>query len=78
MAQKAGGQLAEKLRKDVEAALAKELGDNPELVAKVEGILKDVGEIAADDVIGSIHNPIVRVVVKTAIHDTIDAAFEAI
>ena len=78
MTTRAGGQLAKKLREDVEAALVKEFGDNPKLVAEVEAALERVADVALDDVVGQIHNPIVRVVVKTALHDAIEKAFEAV
>ena len=75
--QRAGG-LAEKLRTDVEAALAQEFGDNPKLVAQVEAVLEKIADVAIGDVVGQIHNPIVRAILKAALHDAIDKAFEAV
>lgn len=74
---KEGGQLAEKLRKDVEAALAAEFGDNPQLVQEIEGVLEKIADVALADVVAQIRNPIIRVILKTAMHDAIDKAFEA-
>ena len=69
--------LATKLRKDVEDALIEEFGTNPKLVKEIEGVLEKVADVAIEDVAGAIHNPIVRMLVKTAIHSMIDKAFEA-
>ena len=67
--------LAQTLRADIEREVHKAIGDNPVLVAKVEEIIERIGEVAADDVIAEIHNPILRVVVKEALHKAIESAF---
>ena len=68
--------LIEKMKADVEAKVHDELAANPHLVTRIESIVEAVGEVAADDVIGSIHNPILRVVVKQALHRAIESAFD--
>ena len=67
--------IVDKLRQDVEGALAKELGENPELVSKIEKALADVSEVALDDVAGAIQSPLVRALVKEAFHSIVHEAF---
>ena len=75
MSTKGTSELAKKLKADVEREVHKAIGDNPALVAKVEEVIERIGEVAADDVIDEIHNPILRVVVREALHKAIESAF---
>lgn len=68
--------LKSRLKRDVEAALAKEFGSNPKLIAEIEGALAKVAEVAASDVISGIKSPVIRMLLKAALHDEIEKALD--
>ena len=70
--------LKNRLKRDVEAALVEEFGDNPKLIGEIEAVLEKVADTVADDLLANVKNPLVRMLIKTALHSTIDKAFGAI
>ena len=69
--------LKSRLRRDLEAALTEEFGSNPKLIGEIESVLEKLADVLADDVLAGIKSPVIRMLVKAAIHSTIDKAFHA-
>ena len=67
-----------RLKKDVEAELLKEIGDDPELIRKIEAAIEKVAGIALDDVVSEIKSPVVRSVVRMVLHRALDAELGAL
>ena len=70
--------LVEKLKADVEAELVKVVGDDPALVSKIEAAIEKIADVAIDDLLDGIKNPLVRSVVRIVLHRTLDAGLTEI
>ena len=77
-APKAASQMVEKLKQDVAAEIEAVVGNDPVLIAKLEGALEKIADVAVDDLLAEIHNPIVRKVAQIMLHRALDAGFDSI